>query len=341
MNIMNTPLVSIITPCYNGAKYLPIFFESVLCQTYPRIELVFIDDGSVEKEVENLARFYGEKCEQKGYSFQYLRQEHKGQAAAINKGLKCFSGEYLTWPDSDDWMTDDCIEKKVNYLQNHQEWAMVCCRTAAFSDDAHDTIIRIYERKSKKSESFFEDLILEKDVYFAPGGYMVRSNILMNALQDGQIFEGPGGQNWQLLLPVAYNNICGFVDDILYFYRVRNDSHSQSAVTYQQKFHRTYEHEIILLETIERLSIDRTEKEKYIKKIKEKYAKKRQSLAVESNDKKLIRISYNEYKHFVKMDITDKLGYWRKMSKPIGAICKIAYIPMKVYGRIKRNHLEE
>ena len=53
-------LVSIITPCYNGEDYLPQFFESVLNQTYPNIELIFINDGSTDN-TEKVALSYRDR----------------------------------------------------------------------------------------------------------------------------------------------------------------------------------------------------------------------------------------------------------------------------------------
>ena len=49
---MTKPLVSIITPCYNGEAFLKRYFESILNQTYPNLELIFINDGSTDRTEE-------------------------------------------------------------------------------------------------------------------------------------------------------------------------------------------------------------------------------------------------------------------------------------------------
>lgn len=111
---MNRPLVSILTPCYNGESFLKRYFESILNQTYSNLELIFINDGSIDR-TEEIALSYRSQLEEKGIRYIYERQENAGQAAALNRGLKLFTGEYLTWPDSDDVMTADCIEKKSGF----------------------------------------------------------------------------------------------------------------------------------------------------------------------------------------------------------------------------------
>ena len=132
-DIKSKPLVSIITPCYNGTTYVHRLVESVLNQTYDHIELIFINDGSTDN-TEEIVLSYKSKFEERGIGFTYVYQENAGQAAAVNKGLKIFKGEYLTWPDSDDWMTEDCIEKKVDFLEQHPEYGMVMCRIAVVDE---------------------------------------------------------------------------------------------------------------------------------------------------------------------------------------------------------------
>lgn len=116
---MTKPLVSIITPCYNGEAFLKRYFESILNQTYPNLELIFINDGSTDR-TEEIALSYRERLEKRGITYIYEKQENAGQAAALNRGLKLFTGEYLTWPDSDDVMTKDSIEKKSIFLRKIQ-----------------------------------------------------------------------------------------------------------------------------------------------------------------------------------------------------------------------------
>ena len=113
-------LVSIISPCYNGEKYLPAFLDSVLSQTYPSIELIVVNDASEDKTQEILEK-YVDEFKKRDYSLIVINQkENKGQAAAINAGLKLISGSFMTWMDSDDIFYPDAIEKKVKFLKENR-----------------------------------------------------------------------------------------------------------------------------------------------------------------------------------------------------------------------------
>ena len=86
---MKKSLVSIVTPCYNGELYLDRFFQSVLNQTYPALELVFVNDGSTDG-TEAVVDRYRPLFQKRGIRFIYEYQENQGQAAALNRGLKLF-----------------------------------------------------------------------------------------------------------------------------------------------------------------------------------------------------------------------------------------------------------
>ena len=123
------PLVSVITPCYNGDKFLSIFLDSLLDQTYKNIEFIFVDDGSTDR-TRTIFYSYVKRFKGKGYKLVYVKQaKNKGQAAALNKGLKYFTGEYLTWPDADDILHKDNIRLRVEFLEQHKECGMVVCES--------------------------------------------------------------------------------------------------------------------------------------------------------------------------------------------------------------------
>lgn len=274
------PLVSILTPCYNGEKYISRFLESVLNQTYPNMELILINDGSTDN-TENIILSYELQFREKNINFIYLTQSNQGQAAAINKGLKMYRGEYLTWPDSDDELHPDNILEKVNFLEKNDTYGLVLCKSKVI-DDVSLKIVGELKRKlnSTSNDDLFSDLIYERNVYFAPGGYMIRSSFFKIAVPSQQIFENRGGQNWQMLLPMAYSYKCGYIDQYLYNYFIRHDSHSREKLNFHSAVHRFDEHEELLINTIQRIdTMTMNEKEYWISQIHQKYLRKKLYLA--------------------------------------------------------------
>lgn len=138
------PLVSIITPCYNGEKYLASCLDSVLAQTYDNVEFILVNDGSNDKTA-LIAEAYKEKFKLKGYI--YIYQENKGVSAAVNRGLEIFNGKYLMLADSDDILEKDCIRSKVEYLERNTEIALVAARAKVANEwNINKTIGYLYNK---------------------------------------------------------------------------------------------------------------------------------------------------------------------------------------------------
>jgi glycosyltransferase involved in cell wall biosynthesis len=113
------PLVSVIIPTYNRSKLLQIAVESVLAQTYPKIEVIVVDDGSTDDTVETMAQY--------ARSVTYLRQINQDVAAARNTGIRAASGEYLTFLDDDDLILPTKIERQVQILASQPAVGLVHC----------------------------------------------------------------------------------------------------------------------------------------------------------------------------------------------------------------------
>jgi len=104
---MQSPLVSVIIPTYNRASKVMTAVESVMGQTYPLIQLIVVDDGSVDQTRDLLTQVDG---------ITYVYQKNAGQAAARNTGLKFAKGELIASLDSDDKWAPDFLEKCVQAL---------------------------------------------------------------------------------------------------------------------------------------------------------------------------------------------------------------------------------
>lgn len=112
------PLVSVIIPAYNCGTYLNRAIDSVLEQTYPRIECIVINDGSTDNTAE-VAMSYGGNVE-------LVNQANAGASAARNRGIEAANGSLIAFLDADDCWHPSKLEKQVNLLESHPEVVLVC-----------------------------------------------------------------------------------------------------------------------------------------------------------------------------------------------------------------------
>ena len=105
---MTEKLVSIITPCYNCAKFISQTIDSVLAQTYTNWELIIVNDGSVD-ESSTIIKGYIEKDPR----ITCIEQANSGSAESRNMAIKLSSGDYLDFLDADDIWHIDYLEKMI------------------------------------------------------------------------------------------------------------------------------------------------------------------------------------------------------------------------------------
>ena len=102
------PLVSIVTPVYNQARYVEDTINSVLNQTYPQIEYIVINDGSTDESLSIIDRYRDR--------VRVVDQPNRGQAATLNRGWSESSGQIFGYLSSDDLLDPHCVERLVSVL---------------------------------------------------------------------------------------------------------------------------------------------------------------------------------------------------------------------------------
>lgn len=98
--------ISVIVPAYNNAEYLPKCLESLMNQTYPALEILVVDDGSVDDTPEVLR-----KLSQRDDRTRVIRKENGGVTSARLLGVAESTGTWITFVDSDDWIEPDMYER--------------------------------------------------------------------------------------------------------------------------------------------------------------------------------------------------------------------------------------
>lgn len=112
------PLVSIITPSFNQARYIEATIQSVLSQDYPHIEYMIVDGGSSDGTLDIIKNHEAKLA-------WWVSEKDKGQTDAINKGFARAKGKILAWLNSDDTYEPGAVSAVVQYLQEHSEVGMV------------------------------------------------------------------------------------------------------------------------------------------------------------------------------------------------------------------------
>ena len=108
-------LVSIIVPVYNAEKFIRETMDSVLAQTYPRWELLLVEDGSSDGSVDVIEEYIAEKEESR---IRLIRlPSNQGAARARNKGLEEASGRYIAYLDADDLWIPEKLEHELRFME--------------------------------------------------------------------------------------------------------------------------------------------------------------------------------------------------------------------------------
>ena len=100
--------ITVFTPTYNRAYIIEDLYRSLQRQTYRDFEWLVVDDGSADNTKELFERW---QQEYNPFPIRYVRQENGGKCRAINRGLELAEGRLFLNVDSDDYLTDDAIEK--------------------------------------------------------------------------------------------------------------------------------------------------------------------------------------------------------------------------------------
>lgn len=118
---MEKGLVSIITPCFNGEKFLRQTIESVIAQTYGKWEMLIVDDGSKDSSAEIIKKYVS-----KDSRIRLIQQTNVGSAAARNNGIRNCSGQYIALLDADDLWKPDFLTKQIDFIKEKNAVCVFC-----------------------------------------------------------------------------------------------------------------------------------------------------------------------------------------------------------------------
>jgi len=219
MNSANSPLVSIIVPIYNVEKFLRKCLDSIVRQTYHNIEVVMVDDGSTDNSA-SIAKEYVDLYD----NFKLIRQDNLGLGGARNSGIENSLGEYLLFPDSDDWLHESYVKRLIDKAILSNADVVECNSIQVWSNGRKRN--RAYNHKVGKEIS-----ASEKEEYLRTVSYVVWNKIFKRSIIGNTRFpEHMTKQDyaWTPIILCRANKIVT-VTDILYYYLWRSDSATNSS----------------------------------------------------------------------------------------------------------------
>lgn len=204
-------LVTVVMPVYNGEKYLAGAIESMIAQTYAQWELVLVDDGSVD-DTAVIARQFSDP------RIRYHYQENRGQAAALNTGLRLARGEFVTTLDADDWYPTNSLQQRIDFLMNQPTYGAVY-GDGLYCYESGNAFLRFTEQMPAGVIGDVYDTLIVSPFYGTGATVMVRRSVLLahGVQYDDSIVWC---QDWDFYIRLAEVAAYGFVPDIMINYRL-------------------------------------------------------------------------------------------------------------------------
>lgn len=184
----DSALVSIIVPVYNVEKYLERCIESLKAQIYKRIEIVLVDDGSTDA-CPSLCDFYGEQNER----ITVIHQKNGGLAAARNTGINNAKGKYITFVDSDDYVTKFYVENLVSAIKKENSDLSISMFVNVIDGEEkkkHEGTNHLMNYRLKDNKGCLKDMLYQRGIETsAPGKLFIRSKIGGLRFPEGKLYE--------------------------------------------------------------------------------------------------------------------------------------------------------
>jgi glycosyltransferase involved in cell wall biosynthesis len=204
---MPRPLVSVVVPVYNGAKYLSQALDSALGQTYRPLQVVVVDDGSTDSSPEAIASY--------GARIVSIRQPNAGVAAARNVGIRSAGGDLIAFLDQDDWWLPEKVERQVAVFSEDEGLGLVHTGVAQYSDEEGRFVNGVYDtsKSAGLQGSCYDTLLLGNGVFNS--STMIRRSVLASSGLFDPGIPGNTVQDYDLWVRIARDFRFGYIPEPL------------------------------------------------------------------------------------------------------------------------------
>lgn len=244
-------LVSVIIPAYNHENYIESCLQSVAGQTYSKLELIIVNDGSSDRTHEKITAWIA--CHKKRFKrIIYINREHKGVGDTLNELIALAKSEYLFQIASDDMAKPEAIEILYHFMNRYREYALAVGdneiidrrNTRVYWDldrnNVSDVEAAVYQTFGEFLQKHRPDVDFNSDQFgelstllegnYIPNGKMFRKSALIKMGGYRKDFL----EDWYINIMLAKSYKLKYVDQVLFCYRW-HDSNSIKNVEYIQR----------------------------------------------------------------------------------------------------------
>lgn len=214
---MSAPLVTVITPCYNQARFVRQAVQSCLEQDYRPLQVIVIDDGSTDDPRGALEGLGGEPVE-------IISQENRGLPAARNRGFEAAQGEFIKFLDADDWLAPTLLRRQVEVLRSDPSLGFVYCDFHRTDETGAPLDERAIRERPRRLEGDLLPTLLAGG-FFPPHTVMVPRRVLERVgLFDPELASNEDYELWMRIAASGYR--ATFIDERLVYYRQHGNNMS-------------------------------------------------------------------------------------------------------------------
>lgn len=216
---MDIPLISVIIPVYNVSLYLKRCLDSVVNQTYHNLEIILVNDGSTDN-----SREICEEYAKRDKRIIVIHQDNKGLSEARNAGINIATGLYISFIDSDDYISKYFIEILLESAKSEKSDIVVCCFKKGNNED--------YKFPIDEKPRIEKTLSAEEGLQQWHSNHKDVETVAWNKLYSAKLFKDgiryPAGKYFEDVvtthLLVQNANKITFILNELYYYFQRNTS---------------------------------------------------------------------------------------------------------------------
>ena len=215
------PLISIIVPVYNVEAYLAKCVDSILAQTYTNLEIILVNDGSSD----GCGRICDEYAKQ-DKRIKVIHKQNGGLSDARNVAIDVATGEFITFIDSDDYVTDDYIMTLYSLIEKYECKVSIALYNTFVEGSKPKVVNRVYREDCQTNIKAIEEMFYQEKYDTASWAKLYHSSLFATGIRypKGIVYEDLA----TTYLLIFQSDKVAFCNERIYNYLLREDSSERS-----------------------------------------------------------------------------------------------------------------